>query len=144
MSEADRRGAAFHEAGHAVVAWALGLPVGEIEIGMDGDDAAGRCQIGDSTHLPIVDQLAICLAGIEAQHLFDCPTHELAGAGDFGKVIEMIEDGISEAESRRLRDAGYQRAHSLLNAHKEEVRALAALLVRDSKIDAHSILPSGR
>jgi hypothetical protein len=62
VSEEDRLGAAFHEAGHAVVAWALGLSVREIEIGVNGDDAAGRAEIEDSVHLPIVDQIAVCLA----------------------------------------------------------------------------------
>ena len=36
------RGAAFHEAGHVIVAKEFGLPVGEIAIGIDGDDAKGR------------------------------------------------------------------------------------------------------
>jgi hypothetical protein len=49
----DRIGAAYHEAGHTIVAWALGLPVGDIAIAVGGDDAAGRSQIG------VADQLAI-------------------------------------------------------------------------------------
>jgi ATP-dependent Zn protease len=140
MSEEDRLGAAIHEAGHAVVAWALGLPVGEIAIGIDGDDAAGRSEIGDSTHLPIVDRIAVCIAGVEAQELFECHTHDLAGMSDFGKVIEMIEDDISEEESRKLRDAGAARARSFLNVHREQVSRLAAALVESSRIDAHSFL----
>jgi hypothetical protein len=37
----SRRGAAFHEAGHAVVAWALKLPVRRLVIGIDGDPSKG-------------------------------------------------------------------------------------------------------
>ena len=67
-----RRGVAVHEAGHAVVAWALGLPVGQIEIDPN-DELAGHSQIGDCTHLPIVDQIAVSIAGLEAQEMFERP-----------------------------------------------------------------------
>ena len=57
------RGAAFHEAGHVVVARALGLTVGTIEIGEDG---SGKAEISSAEHLPLVDQIALCVAGISA------------------------------------------------------------------------------
>jgi hypothetical protein len=37
-----RRRAAFHEAGHAVVAWALGIGVGWVRLLPETDAAAGR------------------------------------------------------------------------------------------------------
>jgi hypothetical protein len=40
-----RRGAAYHEAGHAVVASVLGLSVGRMEIAIDDDDAKGAADI---------------------------------------------------------------------------------------------------
>jgi len=40
-----RRGATFHEAGHADVAWSLGLQVGDIAIGIGGGDAKGGAQM---------------------------------------------------------------------------------------------------
>jgi ATP-dependent Zn protease len=72
--ERDRRGAAYHEAGHAVVAWALGLQIGEIEIAIGGDDAKGNAEIENDEGLPLIDRLAICVAGMEAQDLFSAPT----------------------------------------------------------------------
>ena len=140
MSEQERRGAAFHEAGHAVVAWALGLPIGEIVIGIDGDDAAGRAEVGTSDHLPIVDQIAICLAGREAQELFGTHSHDLANAGDYGKIVELIENGITEQESKALRDAGAARARYLLVSHKEQVSRLAAAVIKAGRIDAGTFL----
>src|SRR5256885_2180453 len=90
----DRLGAAYHEAGHAVVAWALGLPVGRIAINDDGPPA-GTTEIGSTEHLPATDRLAVCLAGVEAQHLFACPTHEHAGFSDYAKVLDIIgEAGV--------------------------------------------------
>ena len=98
MSLGDRQGAAYHEAGHAVVASALGLAVGRIEIAIDGDDAKGGTDIQDDADLPLVDQIAVCAAGVEAQKLFDAPTHEGAGWGDYGKMIELL-DGFDEKAS---------------------------------------------
>ena len=58
------RDAAYHEAGHVVVARFLGLTIREVEIEEDG---SGRANISPAEHLPLVDQIALCVAGIEAQ-----------------------------------------------------------------------------
>ena len=65
----DRYGAAVPEAGHVVVAWALGLKTRRMAVCIDGDEAAGAAEIEDGAHLPLVDQVAICSAGAEAQDL---------------------------------------------------------------------------
>jgi len=70
MTDQDRLGAAYHEAGHAIVASALGLTIERMEIGINGDDAKGATDIRDVAGLPLADQLAICAAGIEAQKIF--------------------------------------------------------------------------
>jgi hypothetical protein len=73
-----RRGLAFHEAGHAVVAWYLGLQVGEIAIVDDPKDDSGTDIATEQEHLPEVDRLAVCLAGLEAESFFEAPTQEYA------------------------------------------------------------------
>jgi hypothetical protein len=88
-SAQDQRGAAFHEAGHAIVASALGLAIYRVEIAIDGDDAKGAADIQHNPKLCLVDQIAICAAGMEAQQLYAAPTHEGAGWGDYGKMIEL-------------------------------------------------------
>jgi hypothetical protein len=70
----DRYGAAVHEAGHVVVARALGLTTRKMIAGIDGDPTAGRAEIKDGSHLPVIDQIAICSAGADAQRLLDVPT----------------------------------------------------------------------
>jgi hypothetical protein len=91
MASADRIGAAYHEAGHAVVFWVLGLPVAEIAIGIGGDDAAGATKIdGSDEHLTTFDRVVINEAGLEAQEIFNAPTHEHAGLADYTKIIDIL------------------------------------------------------
>ena len=138
MTLQDRRGAAYHEAGHAVVAAALGLTVGLIEIAIDGDDARGAADIQDNPNLPLQDQLAVCAAGMEAQKLFKAPTHDGAGWGDFGKMIELLKDKAEE-ESFLLRQAGHQRAHELLTQHLEIVHKVATAAIAARKLSADEV-----
>ena len=88
------RGAAFHEAGHVVVARFLGLTVGKIEI---GDDGSGNTKIGSAKHLPLIDQIALCVAGIEAEALFNVPEFKHAafsitkGSASFWKGLLLTK-----------------------------------------------------
>src|SRR3974377_1324697 len=100
MTIEERRSTAIHEVGPVVVAWVLGLPVGSMQIGCHGDDTACRSEIDESAReLSLIDRIALCIAGMEAQLLFGCEsTHLHAGSSDFGKIIEML-DGLSEDEA---------------------------------------------
>jgi hypothetical protein len=126
------RDAAYHEAGHVVVARFLGLPIGRVEIEEDG---SGRADIRDAEHLPLVDQIAICVAGIEAQELFNCPIHQHAALGDYLKVRELLA-GLTDAESHEYRQAGYLRALEILKGRLPEIEALAHQLFHQRRIAA--------
>jgi hypothetical protein len=126
------RDAAYHEAGHVVVARFLGLPIGIVEIEEDG---SGRADIRDAEHLPLVDQIAICVAGIEAQELFNCPIHQHAALGDYLKVRELLA-GLTDAESHEYRQAGYLRALEILKGRLPEIEALAHQLFHHRRIAA--------
>ncbi|OKO83746.1 hypothetical protein [Bradyrhizobium sp. NAS96.2] len=134
-SERDQRGAAFHEAGHAVLAWALGLAVGRVEIAIDGDDAKGAADISEDASLGLLDQLAICAAGLEAQNIFDAPTHEGAGWGDYGKMVELLED-LEDAEQTKMVHQGHARAFELVSAHRVKVERLAMALMEKKHLGA--------
>jgi hypothetical protein len=127
---ADLRGAAFHEAGHVVVAVHFGLPVREIEIGMNGDDASGRAEIGCADGLSFVNQLALCAAGTAAQAIFNAPTHDLAERDDMAKMVTLLAD-LPERESFALRQAAYARAREILEANKAAVEEVALRLMRE-------------
>ena len=129
------RGAAFHEAGHVIVAREFGLPIGEIAIGVDGDEAKGRTDIGSAHHLPLIDQIALCVAGVVAQALFDWPTYKLAGAGDYARVVELVH-GMTETNSLKLRTAANTRARAILERRATDVERLAKQLLRQRRIKA--------
>ena len=132
--DAALRGAAYHEAGHVIVARKLGLQVAEIEI---GDDGSGHAQISPADHLSRGDQIALCVAGIEAQELFKCRTHELAPAADYARVIALV-DGLTEAESLEYRKARYARALEILKLHLADVERLARHLIEHRRADGSS------
>lgn len=127
----DLRGAAFHEAGHVVVARFFGLTVGKIEIGEDG---SGNADISSAEHLPLIDQIALCVAGLEAQALFNCPTHERAAFTDYVKLSELVE-GLTEAESFEIRNSAFLRALEILKSRAPEVEQLANDLIKQKRID---------
>jgi hypothetical protein len=94
----------------------------------------GKADLSTSDeHLPTIDRIAICYAGIEAQHVFDCPTHEGAGAGDHCKVFKLLAE-IPEPHAYQMRQAGFERAHALILTHKAKLLRLAERLVADDKV----------
>ena len=92
MTNEERRGTAYHEAGHIVVAWALGLKVGASAIGINGDDPAGKTEIERDKLSPLIDKIAVCAAGLKSQSVFGALTHCRAGQKDEAKIIELTED----------------------------------------------------
>src|SRR5664279_2825123 len=99
MSDRYPRGAAYHEAGHAVVAWSFGLQVQAVHV--SDDDASGGAKIADADQLPLVEHIAVCSAGIAAEAIFGHPSHELAGFNDHLRIFDLLEEaGISEDDGQ--------------------------------------------
>ena len=138
MTIEDRRGAAYHEAGHIVVAWALGLSIDATVIGIDGDDAKGETSIADDKPLPLIDRIAVCAAGLEAQSVFHAPTHDYAAMMDEAKIIELTEH-LDEKSRLARRNVGYQRAHELIVAHAVKVDRIAKNLLANGSLNQHEI-----
>ena len=135
MTIEDRRGAAYHEAGHIVVAWALGLKVGASAIGINGDDSAGKTEIErDKPSLPLVDKIAVCAAGPESQSVFGALTHCRAGALDEAEIIELTKD-LDEKSRGERRNDGYQRAHELIKAHATKIDRIARSLLAKGSLN---------
>ncbi|MCP3471652.1 hypothetical protein NLM33_15095 [Bradyrhizobium sp. CCGUVB1N3] len=126
-------GCAVHEAGHAVVAWALGVRVRKIVVGVKGDETAGRAETDPANHLPLSDQIAICAAGSDAQFMLAAPTNDNAAMMDMTEIRELIED-CKEAEGDALRYEGFKRSRALLELHRTLVERLALALVEHGKV----------
>jgi hypothetical protein len=63
---------------------------------------------------------------MEAQKFFKAPTHDDAGLGDYGKMIELLS---------MLIDAGHQRAFELIRLHFEAVERVANALLTAGKLE---------
>jgi Peptidase M50B-like len=132
MTNDGLRGVAYHEAGHAVVALALGLSVARVEI--FHEDNSGVTDIAGADGLPLVDHIALFVAGMNAEKMFDAPTHKSAGGGDRANVRELLK-GIDIVPAHELRQKGHQRAWDLLNDHHSSVNDIAERLIAHRKID---------
>ena len=139
MTGQDEYGAAVHEAGHVIVAWALGLKTRKMAVGIDGDDTAGAAEIEESSRLPLVDQIAICSAGADAQFMFDAPTHEVAAFSDMVKIANLVDDFAEDEGEEALRYAGYRRSKELLELHRAKVERLAQALAERAELDQAAI-----
>jgi hypothetical protein len=86
--------------------------------------------------LPLADQIAVCVAGIEAQELFNCPMHDHAALGDYRKVRGLLA-GLTEVESYEYRQAGYLRALEILKGRLPEIEQLADQLFKRRRVEWH-------
>jgi hypothetical protein len=67
--------------------------------------------MGSDEHLSEFDRIAISEAGLEAQEVFEAPTHDHAGLADYAKTIDILGD-ISAEESLKIRTAARERARN--------------------------------
>jgi hypothetical protein len=132
-----RFSAACHEVGHALVAHRLEVPVGDLRVGINGDDWAGKADIGLCHYLPPIDQLAVCFGGIEAQSLVKCEMMERVGFSDYARAQTILdENDIGEPEGQMLREAAHQRARDLLIPQLDKLKEVAAELAIAGRIAA--------
>src|SRR6266566_5974000 len=131
------RANAYHEAGHAIVGWALGGRVLEIKI---RDDRPGqRTDIAGTDSLPLVEQLAVCVAGQVSEEVFGQLLPSWASGGDRGMVINLLlanKVPAAEIPNCPALIAGRARARELLRQHEREVHRLAARLIECRRMDA--------
>ncbi len=134
MGEArhDLLGAAYREAARAVVAWSFGLKVDGIDVRIE--EARGA-DIGIADHLPLVDQIAVIVAGNEAEHVFDSPADPDGNSDDLRKLIELLRR-TPPAQGIALRSKGRERARQCLIAHWAKVIRVAERVAEIHHVDA--------
>jgi ATP-dependent Zn protease len=130
MAAEDRIGAAYHEAGHAIVLWVFGLQVDSVAIGIAGDDGAGHTKVmGSDENLSEFDRIVISEAG---QEVFEAPTRDHAGLADYAKIIDILGD-ISAEESLKIRTAARERTREIILANRTKVDRLAEYLIENGR-----------
>jgi hypothetical protein len=137
MEAADLWGIAYHEAGHAVVAWSFDLKVHNIYI-REGDVLQGKTCTDCAAHLPLVDQVAVLAAGIVATQVFERPLPVYFAQRDREQTLNLILSVLSGIELEQIdhhRKEGENRARDRLVKHKSKVIRLAECLFDVRHVD---------
>jgi ATP-dependent Zn protease len=138
------QGMAYHEAGHAVVAWSLHVRVGNIHIRKIGVGNGGA-EIGCADRLPLTDQLAAVAAGNEAEQIFKSPLPDHASDGDRVMAINLVLKLLGRIASDEIQvqlTAGHARARELLVEHRDKVVRVAERLREAHHVNACEFLRS--
>jgi len=131
------RATAFHEAGHAVVAYCLGLEVRHICI--NSDDESGRTDTLPHNELTMLDQATFILAAVEAQKIWDAGSKHMAAARDYGDFINLTI-GLADEEREEVRLRAIEHAKNFLLTHKAQVEAVAHRLMERGQIDGSEFM----
>src|SRR4051794_26457483 len=100
----DLRTFAYHEAGHAVVAWALGLRVIGVSIGTQGD-CGPHTQLDEARPPSLFQALIINQGASAAENLFEAPTNSRARLRDRYKAEREIIPLLKLRKSAVMTDA---------------------------------------
>ena len=120
MATTDLEKAAYHEAGHAVVAWSFGVPVGGIYLDLQNESGHMDAPSPKHMDIDIARRIAFCLAGLRAEDAFAPPGRPAKAAFDFGNVWEMLRDN----------GQGRDCADKQLRKHAAKVRRVAERLLQ--------------
>lgn len=133
--DSDLRATAVHEAGHAIVMWSLHLSVHAVAIREDDQEGSADILDGSADGLSLVDHIAVCAAGMEAETIFQSPTHDGAHYGDLRMILKLLKKAPKHRRDA-LCNAGFARAHEILVMHQSKVARLAKRLLEVHPIDA--------
>jgi hypothetical protein len=132
-----RRRLAFHEAGHCVVAEALGLSIKSVELLDDESDGIMRlaCAVA---HLARVERIAICVAGYIGGEASGAPA--LTGEGEVDdREAYVIALSADEHNAKPLVARGRLVARSLLTERRKRLHAVATALAERGLLNANDL-----
>jgi hypothetical protein len=121
--DAEERALAIHEAGHTVVARALGADVVFVEIDIGTGNGWSQSRTFDDD----VKNLAVCVAGCRAEHAFGASSPRATKKGDL-KIMRKLLSHYTEADRRAARAEGYRLADVTLKANADVVHRIADAL----------------
>lgn len=131
ISPMKREDAAYHEAGHAVLAWALGCKVRVVSIRADG--SGGECQCEEAVEGE--GKFILCFAGPASQRTHGS-VDSWHGGRDYVQAVEAAESfGISDERASKLID----KAHELVAEQWEGIERVADALVERGMLNTAEI-----
>jgi hypothetical protein len=122
---------AYHEAGHAVVGCCLVLKVGHIHIDEYGEGGGTEIECADG--LTIIEQVALRVAGMEAQAMSKHKSTLPLGHDDKRRLLILLS-GLSDECREEIRTEGFKLAHELLELNKAKLEAVAAHLIKHGQL----------
>jgi Peptidase M50B-like len=136
-----RRRTAFHEAGHAVVAWALGRSVTGLRLLSEQD---GEAAVEDAGMLPLVKQIAISMggwygaerSGVERLHDSDLQGDHAVSLSLTRSTFPYDRDG---AFGDALHRAGCDLAEAIITRHADLLAKIASELEDRGELSASGI-----
>jgi ATP-dependent Zn protease len=141
-SKAEMIDTAYHEAGHAVIALELSLPVGGASI-RNHKRGGGTTWI-DHSEAHLLDRTTVRFAGIAAEehHLGHCTDLTMHGAtGDFTRIQhDFVENRLKDSEARVVWKQCATRASHLVEKNWEAIDRVAKLLYQRKRLTPHQIL----
>ena len=131
--DVDDRALALHEAGHAIVARALGATVEFIEINLRTGDGEARAD----DFLNDTKNLAVCVAGCKAEQVFAVPRLRSTKKGDF-RVMRKLLMRLPDWQRRAARVEAYRLADEKIRAKAEIANEIARKLLLLARINAEA------
>jgi hypothetical protein len=138
-SSSDVVGAAYHEAGHVLVALHYGLDVGLIVVRENGD---GGTDMSPTDHLPLLDRVTVFMGGGAAQQHFQAPptNHMMA---DYVIVYNLTPEMTDEEREEAIKKA-FIRARTIIALNADEVARLAKILITKRSVKLGEVQPPVR
>jgi len=133
MTDRFRQGVCCHEAGHAVVAFSLGLRVVAVRVIFTEEKGWHGKTDTESTPDHWKDQIVLLMAGKAAEEVFNCPA-DAAWLHDVGTIDSLLaRRGMSEELEERI-GQGTARARVILEGHRRQTLGLIAHLVEHGHV----------
>jgi ATP-dependent Zn protease len=146
MNHERERITAYHEAGHAVVAYVMGEAVNSVSI-IEDEESLGRAitpfdeerLIDEEDHEYMKRLLVGCYAGVKADKVLTGEEPELLGNDLSGAVELVIRLSATEEEQLVVSGRAADWAESLLRENWQKVRAVAEALLKHRELDAATV-----
>jgi hypothetical protein len=104
------------------------------EITIREDGPGENTKITGADHLPLVEQIAVHIAGYIAEEVFKRPLPRYASGADHLQVAALLID-LPKTQADALREGGHDVARKLLKQHKRKVCKVAARLMEHRRMD---------